>query len=1182
MANEGKKLSNPSSTGSGGAKFEANIQATFVTLMLSGGYAPCLPAWPIVEIKLQGKIADYETDDLIVLVENPVTQQRCKLLGQVKLSIGVTESNPVFAEVIQAAWIDFNNPKVFSKGSDVIALITGPISATDSDGVSGLLEQAQRCKDAEEFIKQVGRARFCSDTVRAKLRAFKAQLRKANAGVELSDEQIFDFLKHFHLLGYDLSRKGSVITSLIQSHIAQFNKEIPDKIWYHIIDEVQLFNKAAGTITRSNLAEGIIRYFKEPVLNYIPQGLSVSDFLSEKKPYSEIEINWRAHSASNSIALANLIGSWDESNENDLIIVSSFVGEEYTGWVRGLRDTLHLSGSPLDFRDGVWSIKDRGKCWEEFSYRVFDSHLDLISEKCRLVLGADDPTFELSIDERYAASVYGKIAPYSSAIRGGLAATLALLGNRSCVLDKCKRGNPKYIADVVVNGLLSNVGWVRWASLNDLIPVLAEASPSVFLSAVDQATAAEVSPFSELFAQEGEGIFGRNYMVGVLWALESLAWDDEYLIAASVSLAEIAALDPGGSWGNRAGNSLVDIFLPWLPHTLASIQKRKVALATIAREQPGVGWRFLLSLLPNQQQTTSGTHKPKWRLEGLVDREGSVNRAEYWEQSIHCAKLLVELAGLDSSRLSELVKKYASLPPEASTALLDKLSSKELTSKSELERYQVWDAICGVLVHHRNFPSAPWSLGEKYLAPLEDVANTIKPISEALAGRRLFSNRDYDLVERDLTYEQQQLKLEELRRESIKSILAESGFQGIVEFSSSVPDSQSVGQTLATIDSLELDREILPSMLDESGRLQGFVKGYAWVKCWKYGWGWFDRLDKVDWALEEIVSLLCMLPFNEEAWSRGESLLGDDFSRYWLKTPANVFQMKEGGEYAIGKLLGVGRAGAALEVVSSGIYLKWDLDSSLVCKVLLAYGAAEPESDRIDGYRISEIIKKLQEDFRVDLEDLSQVEWMYVTLLDRNSDVSPVTLERKLSSSPEFFCELVRAIYSPEGLSVEFVPTVEERNIAVNAYRLLNEWSLVPGGREDGSFDSTLFTDWVAKVDRLSRTSGHFDVAMNCLGSVLIYAPEGCSLWVDEEIAKLANEKERDALRDGYAVATFNSRGVHWVDPEGKPERELAQKYRDQAEALEYAGYHRFAKTVRDISKDYDIQAERNISRFGK
>ncbi|WP_202866561.1 hypothetical protein [Pseudomonas aeruginosa] len=37
MAIEGKILSNPFSTGSGGARFEANIQATFVTLMLSGG-----------------------------------------------------------------------------------------------------------------------------------------------------------------------------------------------------------------------------------------------------------------------------------------------------------------------------------------------------------------------------------------------------------------------------------------------------------------------------------------------------------------------------------------------------------------------------------------------------------------------------------------------------------------------------------------------------------------------------------------------------------------------------------------------------------------------------------------------------------------------------------------------------------------------------------------------------------------------------------------------------------------------------------------------------------------------------------------------------------------------------------------------------------------------------------------
>jgi hypothetical protein len=39
---DGKKLSNPFSTGNGGAAFENKIQTAFVTLMLSGGYAPVL------------------------------------------------------------------------------------------------------------------------------------------------------------------------------------------------------------------------------------------------------------------------------------------------------------------------------------------------------------------------------------------------------------------------------------------------------------------------------------------------------------------------------------------------------------------------------------------------------------------------------------------------------------------------------------------------------------------------------------------------------------------------------------------------------------------------------------------------------------------------------------------------------------------------------------------------------------------------------------------------------------------------------------------------------------------------------------------------------------------------------------------------------------------------------------
>jgi hypothetical protein len=50
------RLSNLFSTDGAGGHFEAHIQSSFIAPMLTGGCAPCLPSWPIKEVKLQGKI----------------------------------------------------------------------------------------------------------------------------------------------------------------------------------------------------------------------------------------------------------------------------------------------------------------------------------------------------------------------------------------------------------------------------------------------------------------------------------------------------------------------------------------------------------------------------------------------------------------------------------------------------------------------------------------------------------------------------------------------------------------------------------------------------------------------------------------------------------------------------------------------------------------------------------------------------------------------------------------------------------------------------------------------------------------------------------------------------------------------------------------------------------------------
>lgn len=167
MPGKKKQLSNPFSTGGGGNHFEAHVQASFAALMLSNGFAPSLPCWPISRIKLQGKYDGFDTDDMIVFIEKTVGGQQRKLLAQIKHEVSITATGKVFGEVIQAAWHDFNNASLFTPGQDCIALITGPLSGTDINGARGILEWARHRSSAEEFFRTVEMSNLSSDEKRA-------------------------------------------------------------------------------------------------------------------------------------------------------------------------------------------------------------------------------------------------------------------------------------------------------------------------------------------------------------------------------------------------------------------------------------------------------------------------------------------------------------------------------------------------------------------------------------------------------------------------------------------------------------------------------------------------------------------------------------------------------------------------------------------------------------------------------------------------------------------------------------------------------------------------------------------------------------------------------------------------------------------------------------------------------
>lgn len=1178
MSNSKKQLSNPVSSGGGGVIFETRVQASFVVFMLAGGFVPCFPGYPIQKIKLQGKYAGYDTDDLIIFVERPSDGHEKKLLAQIKLSIRITEGNNDFGEVIQAAWSDFNNSELFIRERDSIALITGPLSAKDTKAVREILELGRSSENFEDFFNKVELSNFCSQANRDKLKAFRSHLKKANDGQDVSDEVLFQFLKHFHLLIYDLDVKAGVFLSLLQSLIAQYSPYDAQNMWSRLLDEVQTANQNAGTITKDSLPDDIKVTFQTKPYKTIPTELS-GKLIPHTKP------DWNQYKYASELAIGSLLGSWSEKSDADTIIVGQLAKEDFDKWISRIRETLQQPGSPITLTNGTWAISERMELWQSLSPRLFDELLDRFKQIVTTVLTEKHPKFELPPEERYAANIHGKVLKHSYHLRKGLAESLALLGSDPKALINCSQDKPETVAALAIRDIFINSDWVLWGSLDNLLPLLAESSPTEFMGAVEAALQQTPCPFHELFSQEGRGITGGNYLTGLLWALETLAWDEQYLVRISVILGELASHDPGGNWSNRPSNSLTTIFLPWFPQTAAPVAKRKVALQTIQKEKSGAAWKLLISLLPGQHQMSSGSSKPSWRKIIPADWTEGVTPEEYSDQVLFYAEMAVEMAKHDIEKLDELIGYLDDLPLPSFEKILECLSSEDIIKKPEDERTRLWTGLTHFISKHKKFSDAQWALGADLVSRIEDVAKALAPQNKQNLYRRLFIDVDINLFEEKGNREEQWKELEQRRQHALKEILDAHGNDSVVCFADSVESPRKVGFSLGFIADSEIESIILPNLLEEENKnLSQLSSGFVSGRYNHQGWAWVDKVDVTGWSPSQIGQFLACLPFDEETWKRSKKLLGKFEEAYWRMATVNPYQVDSGIQIAIDKLIEYGRPNEAINCLARNLHEKQPLDQPRTIKALLSAVSSKEHPSSMDFYHIVDLIEALQSDPNTDSDDLFKVEWAYLQLLAGDRGATPKLLENRLASDPSFFCEVIRLVYrSKKEPKSRKEPSEREIAFATNAHRLLSKWKIPPGTQPDGGFSKDHLIKWLESTKASCLESGHREVALSHIGNVLTHCPpDPDGLWINHAAAEVLNARDAEKMRHGFGIAIYNSRGAHFVDPGGKPELALAEKYKKQAEDVENAGYQRLASTLRGLAKSYIDEARRIIDEHKK
>ena len=880
------------------------------------------------------------------------------------------------------------------------------------------------------------------------------------------------------------------------------------------------------------------------------------------------------------IARVNLLGRWSEKNPADVQVLENVLGIEGRKELGKLRSILSRADAPLAQVDGKWRIVPRSEAWNALGNRLLDEDLDRFQEIALLVLGERDPKFDMPKEECYPANGL----KYSARLRKGIAETLALLGSRPEKLEQCSHGKAEAVAAHVVRNLLHEDDWERWAGLDTLMPLLAEAAPKAFLDSVEEALGdLENTPFRAIFMQEGDGLFGGNYMTGLLWGLECLAWSPDYLSRVAVILADLASIDPGGRYSNRPAQSLADIFLPWHLQTTAPFDRRKAAIKVVLKEQPHIGWKLLLSLLPDSFGATSGCYRPVWRPFIPSDWEDGVSVNEYWAQIHVLAEFAVEMACSDVERLLELTDHLSDLPQETQEEILNIFSSAHIIQLPESERVIVWEKLNGIVRRHRKFRDVQWALPEESLVKIEDIAKKIMLSNPILQYRYLFSKNDHDLVDEKGGDEERWKRLREKRQAALSEIMGNGNFARCMDFAREVAIPCKVGQTLGEFADERIESEILPSQLNtEDEVLERVVAGFVLGRFWTHGIPWVDHVLEQHWNPQQCAQFLLLLPFQQEIWERAISYLdGSHEELYWKHVNTQVGVWTWNDRIVIEKLITYGRTGAAVMCIAYAMDDDINFDPALATHALMAVIENPQEVQSLERYHVIDLIEYLQAVPTVDIEKLYQIEWNFLPWFAPLSDESPVALEKKLASDPESFAEMVKLAFRSKNDLDDSVEKQDEKkkNIVERAYTLLHNWKHCPGVQEDGTLNEALFHHWITVARRITEETGHEIIAQVELGHVLTYAPKDPDgLWIHKAVASVLNQRDTEKMRRNFIIALMNQRGVYHFS-HGVQERELARGYREKAEELELSGFVRFAATMRELAGQYDEDAKRDENR---